>query len=267
MQKLVFRITAVLFSALWTSHGAMAHDFWIEPSRFVLEEPALFGVNLREGENLKGDSVRYIPDWTNDFSRVDQSGREPIASQMGSDPASIIESTPGMNVIGYQSNRFFVELEPDKFESYLLEENLDYVLAQREERGEADLPATEYFVRCVKSFVQTGSDTSGDIFATELGYTLELIPEDNPYTLNAGDSLSVRLHFRGEPIEGMRVRAYTRDLAQTPIDQWTDSEGRVSLNLSEPGEWLIKAVHLVPVENDPKARWESFWASLTFQLD
>ena len=267
MQKLVFRITAVLFSALWSIQGAMAHDFWIEPSKFILEEPALFGVNLREGVDLKGDSVRYIPQWTQDFSRVDRNGREPIASQMGSDPASIIESTPGMNVIGFQSNRFFVELEPDKFESYVLEEDMAYVLAQREERGEADQSATEYFVRCVKSLVQTGGDTSGDVFSTELGYTLELIPENNPYTLSPGDSLSVRLHFRGQPIEGLRIRAFTRDLLSSPIDQWTDSEGRVSLTLPESGDWLIKAVHLVPVENDPKARWESFWSSLTFQLD
>ena len=267
MQKPVFQITVGLFSALWSINAALAHDFWIEPSQFVLEEPARFGINLREGENLKGDSVRYIPEWTKDFSRVDLDGRAPIASQMGSDPASIIESTPGMNLIGYQSNRFFVELEPDKFESYVREENMDYVLAQREERGESDKNATEYFVRCVKSLVQTGEDTSGDIFATELGYTLELIPEDNPYTLDAGDTLSVRLHFRGQPIEGLRIRAFTRDLLDEPVDQWTDSEGRVSLTLPKSGEWLVKAVHLVPVEGDPKARWESFWASLTFQLD
>ena len=267
MQKLAFRITAVLFSAVWSIGGASAHDFWIEPSRFVLEEPALFGINLREGVDLKGDSVRYIPAWTQDFSRVDQTGREQIASQMGSDPASILESTPGMNVIGYQSNRFFVELEPEKFESYVLEEDMAYVLEQREERGEADQSAPEYFVRCVKSLVQTGADTTGDVFATELGYTLELIPEDNPYTLSPGDPMSVRLHYRGEPIKGLRVQAFTRDLVDSPIDQWTDSEGRVSLVLPESGEWILKAVHLVPVDGDPKARWESFWASLTFQLD
>jgi hypothetical protein len=41
----------------------------------------------------------------------------------------------------------------------------------------------------------------------------------------------------------------------------------VQLPLSEAGIWLIKAVHMIEMPPDNKvAQWESFWASLTFEL-
>jgi len=30
--------------------------------------------------------------------------------------------------------------------------------------------------------------------------------------------------------------------------------------------WLVKAVHMIPLPKDGDADWESFWASLTFEL-
>ena len=32
------------------------------------------------------------------------------------------------------------------------------------------------------------------------------------------------------------------------------------------GVWLVKAVHMVPLPKGQDADWESFWASLTFEL-
>jgi hypothetical protein len=30
--------------------------------------------------------------------------------------------------------------------------------------------------------------------------------------------------------------------------------------------WLIKAVHMIPAPSGANADWESFWASVTFEL-
>ena len=46
----------------------------------------------------------------------------------------------------------------------------------------------------------------------------------------------------------------------------SDAAGRVQLRLSEAGPWLIKAVHMVPAPAGTERDWDSFWASLTFQL-
>ena len=50
------------------------------------------------------------------------------------------------------------------------------------------------------------------------------------------------------------------------ISARTDDDGRVRLRLDSPGMWLIKAVHVIPAPAGMNAEWESFWASLTFEM-
>ncbi len=42
--------------------------------------------------------------------------------------------------------------------------------------------------------------------------------------------------------------------------------GRVQLRLSQPGPWLIKAVHMIPATGAADRQWDSFWASLTCEV-
>lgn len=36
--------------------------------------------------------------------------------------------------------------------------------------------------------------------------------------------------------------------------------------LTEPGAWLFTTIHMIPAPEGLDADWESFWASLTFEL-
>ena len=77
-------------------------------------------------------------------------------------------------------------------------------------------------------------------------------------------ALAVRLLFRGAPLAGAQVVAVPKQGAARQIARRTDSEGRVAFPLAASGPWLIKAVHMVRLESDSRAQWESVWASLTF---
>jgi hypothetical protein len=46
----------------------------------------------------------------------------------------------------------------------------------------------------------------------------------------------------------------------------SDRDGRAAFKIEEPGAWLVKAVHMVPAPAGSNADWESFWASLTFEI-
>jgi len=256
-------IVALLFAPL-ISHG---HDFWIEPDRLQVSEGEQVNISLREGEDLKGDSLPYITEWFDDFSQSDEAGRRAIESELGNDPAAVIVAGPSTTLLGYHSRRNFVELTPEKFATYLRDEGMENILRQRKENGEDDQPAREYFVRCAKALLNSGSPSDDRLVSRPLGYPLELVPESNPYSIGPGSMLSIRLIFSGQPIEGVRVRAFTRDQPENPIDARTDIDGRVEFNLPRSGVWLIKSVHMVRLENDPKAQWQSFWASLLFRLD
>jgi len=245
-----------------------AHDFWIEPTNFYPEPGDEVSLMLRVGQDLSGDRLPYIDDWFSDYRVVAPNGSWSVTGMMGDDPAGGFEvSEPGVHVIGYRSTRDFVELEPAKFRSYLTDEGLERVIEMRAARGDADRPAREYYSRCAKALINAGGDVSGEIFSTILGYTLELIPMENPYARSAGDSLPLRLSFRGEPIEGVLVQGFTAAAPEYKVSGRTDAQGQVILRLDRPGLWLVKAVYMIEAPPDvDRADWESFWASLTFYL-
>jgi len=244
-----------------------AHDFWIEPTIFSAQPGDEVALVLRVGQDLSGDRLPYINDWFSDYRVVAPSETRPIDGMMGDDPAGTFDALePGVHVVGYRSTRDFVEMEPEKFRSYLADEGLEHVVALRAERGESELPAREYYSRCAKALVNVAGAKAGDV-GVNLGYTLELIPDANPYELRAGDDLPLRLLYLGEPIEGILVQAFTASAPDSPVALRTDTAGRVSIPLARPGLWLVKAVHII--ETPPKiaqADWESYWASLTFEL-
>ena len=44
----------------------------------------------------------------------------------------------------------------------------------------------------------------------------------------------------------------------------TDSNGELSIEVEPTGRWMISAVKMVRLQNDPKAHWQSYWGSVTW---
>jgi len=245
---------------------AQAHDFWIEPSRFVVQPRDSVSLYLREGENLVGNSLPYVTDWFREYSRSDARGRAPVTAELGDNPAVIEIRSSGTTLLGYWSTPNFVALKPAKFESYLRQEGLEHVLAQRAQLGESDTEARENFVRCAKTYLTTNRDALSTALKAPLGFTLELMPPDNLHALAPGERLDLRLLYLGKPLAGALVTAFRQAAPEDKVQVRSDAQGRAALRLSASGIWLIKAVHMVRLENHPKADWESYWASLLFEL-
>ena len=245
------------------------HDFWLEPSTFRAQTGDEISLTLRVGQNLRGDTLPYIDAWFSDFSVLTDADARPVEGVMGDDPAGrFVTAAPGTHVIGYRSTNSFVELDSQKFHDYLAKEGLESVVEIRTQRGDADSAGLEYFSRCAKTLVSVGENSSGKAFNKVLGYTLELIPESDPSAMTLGESLPIQLLYASEPIENVLIVAFTKAEPEKKFSARTDSNGRVNLDLDRPGIWLVKAVHMIEVSPaDPKADWESFWASLSFQLD
>ena len=256
-------------SLLFVAMPLAAHDFWLDPSTFHAQPGDPVSLTLRVGENLQGDTLPYIDDWFSDYRVLSDSSERSIDGTMGDDPAGgFIAGTPGMYLVGYRSTNNFVEMESQKFHDYLAKEGLESVIEIRNQRGNADTAGREDYSRCAKTLVSVGDKWSGNIFNKSLGYTLELIPEINPYAMSPGDSLPVQLLYLSEPIKDVLVIAFTQADPEQKVSARTDASGRVSLKLSRPGTWLVKAVHIIEMPpDDKKADWESFWASLTFEID
>jgi hypothetical protein len=243
-----------------------AHDFWIEPTSFVSEAGRFIGIRARVGDGFLGDPVPRDPSLLEQMVVEDASGRRPVVGREGGDPAGLLRVVaPGLHVVGYFGKPSRVELAAEKFNTYLQEEGLDGVSAARARMNQSESEARELFTRCAKTLVLVGAP-SPDQRDRALGCALELVAEQNPYTLEPGETLPVRLMYQGRPIEGALVVARSRQRASEKISARSDREGRVRLVLPAGGKWLIKAVHMVPAPSTANADWASYWASLTFEL-
>jgi uncharacterized GH25 family protein len=260
------RALAVAALLILTAGRAEAHDFWIEPSSFRPAAGSTVGVRLVVGQKFRGDVLPRNPAMIARFDFASDAGSVPIPGHAADDPAGVFRvERPGLGLIAYRSLESPLSLEAPKFEEYLKEEGLESIIAARARRGETAKPSRELFSRSAKSLLQVGG--SGETgFDRVLDLTLEIVPEKNPYAMGAGGDLPVRLLFMGQPLAGALVAALPYDEPDRRIAARTDRGGRVVLKLPKAGVWLVKAVHMVPVDGNPAADWRSIWASLTFEV-
>ena len=243
-----------------------AHDMWIEPTTFAPVQGEIVGVRLRVGEDLRGDPLLRDPKLVNQFVVEDDTGRKPVYGRDGGDPAGLLRvARPGLLVIGYRSNPSTVTMKAETFNAYLAEEGLDSIVALRARRNETGVGARDRYSRCAKSLIFSGSPGKAQADRL-LGFPLELLAERNPYAMPAGQELPVRLMYENRPLEGALLVAVNRRNPSEKIEARTDRSGRVRLPLRQGGMWLIKSVHMVPAPAGADAEWESYWASLTFEL-
>ena len=260
------RLAASLLAAsLAGSRAAAAHDFWIEPSSFHPAVGSRLSVGLRVGEHFEGDPVPRADSRIVKFIVASSSGERPIGGLPGTDPAGFLGiDAAGPAVIGYRSSRSPITLEPEKFEKYLADEGLDGVLARRAEMGAKEKPGREVYSRCAKALIAAGGER-GSGFDRVLGFTLEIVPLDDPSRLRRG-AMRLRVLYEGRPLSGALVKAISAEEKGKTLSTRSDAKGGVSFALSRRGIWLIKAVHMIPAPAETDADWESLWASLTFEV-
>ncbi|HEY1337738.1 MAG TPA: DUF4198 domain-containing protein [Bryobacteraceae bacterium] len=240
-----------------------AHDMWIEPTTFFPAAGQIVGAKLLVGQDLLGDPLPRQTSLVKEFVVEDAEGRKPLVGRDGSDPAGYLRvASPGLLVVGYFSNPSAVELPADKFNQYLKDEGLDAVAAQRARSNQSGAKARELFSRCAKSLLLSGSPAAKQA-DRQLGFTLELVAERNPYSMHPGEQLPLRLTYHDRPLAGALVVAMNR---AERVSARTDAEGRVRLPLRSGGMWMIKAVHMIPAPAGSNADWQSYWASLTFEV-
>lgn len=182
--------------------------------------------------------------------------------------AAVTFQEPGTHLVALATNNAFVTLDASQFNSYLKQEGLDYILLERQKRGSLNKPGREAYRRCATTLVQAGAPAALDTARTwsrPTGLPLELVPEQNPYTLKAGASLTVRVLAEGQPQAGQLVQMWQRSPGQ-PVrisKLYSNQNGRVLFRLTGAGQYLVSTVRMVPATL-PEADWQSTWASLTF---
>jgi uncharacterized GH25 family protein len=255
-----------------SSAAALAHEFWLTCRTWspapgeTVEIGACVGTGFR-GERRPFRSARC----TRFVARAARTcDLQELAREGDTTWARFSAADAGGATIAYESDFATIELAPAEFDEYLALEGLDGPLAARRASGAA-VSGRERYRRCAKTWLD-GSDARRA--SRPVGAPLEIVPLARP---GLGPELRMRVLFRGRPLAGVLVKAWTwpwdpaghgsdagRDSVGVTWQGRTDRRGQATLAGVGPGEWLLSAVHMVPCPEPRLADWESYWASLTF---
>lgn len=261
-------VTALLLAFLSPLEG---HDFWLASAPWNTQPGATITLTANVGDDTfpvsdsftesdRVEAVRVVGPGAGAITPISRKQRESLATDIN------LPSSPATYVIVMSVKGRFLSMPADKFAEYLKEEGLNDVLAERTRRGEAGQPSRERYFRQAKVLVHAGDGTM-DHVTKPTGLVAELVPESDFTRGHVGDTVSVRLLYRGSPVNAAQI-ALTSSSAPKATRS-TDKEGRAQFKLLGKGPYLLSTVVMVRRENEtgPQAvDWESYWCSLTFDV-
>ncbi|MBI4429648.1 MAG: DUF4198 domain-containing protein [Ignavibacteriales bacterium] len=250
----------------------LAHDFFLFPSSFRSSGKDKIKVTIHVDDVFPGKAVKWSVSRVLRFEyRFGAASSDLTKKAPENDSSGVVvpvEGT-GTHMFALDWAARLIELKADQFSHYLASEGLDHVVKMRKERGEENKNGRERYSRYVKTLIHSGLENS-EALSKVVAQTIELVPLDNPYAKKVGDTISLRVLFRGEPLANALVSSTYAGATDKPDtyaqSSRTDDRGMVQVKLTHEGPWLVRTVHMLPLVNDKEADWESWWASLTFEV-
>ena len=268
--KRALGITVALLLVVVTALAA--HDLFLKPAAFFLapnsasQARVVNGTFTRSENSITWDRVR-------DVSIVGPAGRShpDVSAWSDKGDTSVLRFATGATgtyVLGVSTLPRELRFEAKEFNAYLASDGVPDVLAARRESGEITKAARERYQKHIKALVQVG-DTRSDAYTTTLGYPAELIPLANPYALDDGAPLRLRVLVDGQPVANQYVVSGGRTAGGGRIaaaGYRSDSAGIVHIPIRGAGQWYVKFIHMAKVAGDTTVDYESKWASLVFEF-
>src|SRR5262245_2318918 len=126
----------------------LAHEFWLNPKKFIYKRTESVNIRFLVGENFEGEN------WRGNNEKIESlkiyfSGVSDDFSKFISDrPGDSIEYTmldEGTNLIAFNSKNSFIELTPSQFNAYLDEDGLKNAIEYREQKNENGCNGREFY--------------------------------------------------------------------------------------------------------------------------
>ena len=192
--------------------GVVAQELWMQPLKFIYSPGEKARINFVTGENLIGESIDLKKDQIEKFEHhrlIGVSDLKPTVVEGKKDHLDIELKEEGTHVLAMQSTFTFVESEANKFNTYLKENGLDDAYAAREKTGALGKPGKESCAKYTKLLLQVGTKKD-DGYKMAVGFPIEIVPEQNPYSLRIGDNIRFKILWNKKPLFGARVKVWNR---------------------------------------------------------
>ena len=250
-------------------HPAKSHEFWIEPSRYQINQGEKVVADLRVGQAFEGSAQSFLPPR---FTRFEfEIGRKifDMPGIIGDRPAISLEPAgEGLLVVVHETtNQKITWSEWEKFENFLLHKDAAWVIAEHDALGYSREKPSEAYSRHAKSLIGVGAAQGAD---QAFGLLTEFVALENPYTDDIGAEMEIMLLYEGKPRGSAQIEIFERgsDGSVEIFTLATDANGYASIPVKSGHEYMLDAVVLrkAPevLAKERNVQWQSLWANLTF---
>jgi uncharacterized GH25 family protein len=268
LRKLWFALALSLLAA-----PVEAHDFWLQAVPFVMPKPRPVLVTVLVGHGTARDRWGVDASHVVKFYTIGPDGdvdRKPnMALGAAGYDAILPLGRPGSYVLAMETTLVPSQLPFLRFNDYVNYEGDTPVIEQRKRLGQEQADGREIYTRRAKTIIQVGPVDAASIkrVTRPLGMTLEIVPEKHPQALGGDRNLPLRILFNGRPLAGALVKLTDLDADAEPVAKLrTGSDGRVTMHVPKPGKWQLNCIWSVVLHNDPRADFQTTFASLAFAL-
>ena len=260
-----------------TAAPVAAHDFWIVPNAFQVALDGRVAVRTVTGTRFPTSESVVAADRITDAKILGAtpSADEPLRDFTVSGKSLLIQHRPttsGQRVIVAALVPTTRRLSGEGFARYLrLEGAADladrYALEGKLSKDSIEMRSTKY----AKTLVEVG--TAGPrAFARTAGHPVEFVPVTDPSGALEGDTIVIRVLWRGRPLASSHVhagRAATEgETAEPALSLTTDTTGIFRLGLTRRGLWNVRTAFSEPVSSagSRQETWDVSWATFVFSV-
>lgn len=262
MKKIIF------FLLIHAAVNVAAHEFWIQPDKFIYKRGETVNLRFLVGENYTGDNWSGNRDKVQNlqlyFENVTDKDLGNQLDTVKGDSLQLAMLDEGTVMVTLNTKNSFIELEGNKFNDYLREDGLTEALEYRIQNNDTLKAGREYYQRSVKTIFQVGSKTTNSC-KQKTDLPIDIVPDDNPYSMSRDEDFKVAVFFMGEKLRNTKIKVWHRyEDKLTQHDYMTDDDGKLKFFYTPQGEWMVSCVKMVRLPSDTTAEWQSYWGSLTW---
>ena len=249
---------------------ASAHEFWIEPTKYQLDDN-IINAHLRVGQEFQGMALMYNPQDFKTFKILSGSKnkKEKVKGILGDVPALNTKTKlEDLLIIYHETTDKFVNYKKfQKFKDFVSEKGYEQLIQTHLDKDFPQSNFMESYRRYAKSLITTSSGSKGKDKKT--GLLFEFVLDQNPYTNFDSKQISATLYYKKKPLPNNLVTIFSKyknsKLSVSNIK--TDEKGKFTFEIEQGKEYLLDSVVIYPLKSKPDEQepiWHSDWASTTF---
>jgi len=250
-----------------------AHDFWLVPNAFAIADGGTIEVRGQTSSKFPTSESAVVLNRVADARVIGASSDERIGDLSIAAPSLMLRHRPtgaGQRIVAIALHPTTLRASGPGFKRYMELEGAAELAARYDREG--ILPKTDSitrrYVKFAKTFVEVGQN-GPRAFSRVVGHVAEFVPLADPAKLRAGDTLALRLLYRGSPLASTHIHAGRASDGGAEADRLsltTDQNGIVRVPVANAGLWNARTLHIVPAERDSGADWDSYFVTVVFSV-